>query len=176
LAKAIESRDKVKLTDSIPPLLLRNKLGSLSSMILDTIGKIGPDGLPALRKVLQDDTLTERHTDAVWAMQYLGPSTAGPALTEVLKEELTYWKMVAPKLKKGWWNGVDIKPEEMERLRSRYNRTYYALQALRKLRPLECRDTVSAFHDYWQSLPQLRDELSQISRECDDVLEALRQP
>jgi len=176
LAKAIESRDKVKLADSIPPLLLRNKSGSLSSMILDTIGKIGPDGLPALHKVLQDDTLTERHTDAVWAMQYLGPSTAGPALTEVLKEELAYWKTVAPMLKKGWWNGVDIKPEEMERLRSRYNRVYYALQALRKLRSLECRDTVRAFRDYWQSLPQLGGEVGQISRECDDVLEALHQP
>lgn len=176
LTKAIESRDKVKLTDSIPPLLLRYELGSLGAVILDTIGKIGPDGLPPLRKVLQDDALTELHLNAVWALQYLGPSTAGPALTEVLKEELAYWKTVAPTLKKGWRKGVGMKPEEKERLDNRFSRTYYALCALRKLESNECRDVVVAFRDYWQSLPQLRDEVDQLSSECDGILEALHKP
>jgi hypothetical protein len=176
LAKLLAKPDPDKLADSIPPFLRNTKSWYARRRVLETLAQVGPASLPALRRILKDDALASERNNAVWAMQYVGGEAAGTALTEVLKEELVYWKTVGPVLKKGWWAGTGIKAEEKERLHERYSQAYTALHALKHVQSPVCREAVTEFRKYWLSLPQLSGEVAQLSDECDAVLKELRQP
>jgi hypothetical protein len=99
---------------------------------------------------------------------------SGPELTNLLKEELTFWKNVGPRLKEGWWNGSELPWKEVEKLRARYMMTSGIVEGLKSARFTECRETVTAFRDFWRSLRQLGGvESDQLGAECDAVLREL---
>ena len=98
----------------------------------------------------------------------------GDELTQIVRDELEFWKATGPRLKQGWWDEID--QPETEGLRNRYGRVYTALYSLRKLGFSGCKDIVIEFRDFWRSLPQLDDKsgLNQIGDECDKILNTLK--
>lgn len=174
LSKALAGPDADKSAEAVLQLLRRTESDYVRSLALDAVVEAGEVGLPALRRVLGEAALEGQHGDAVWAMRKLPADLAATELTRVVTEELAYWRKVGPGLKKGWWDEVGMKAEEKERLRNRYSRAHSALQVLGNLRTEGCRDEVTAFRDWWKSLPQLGGELTQMTHACDSVLEALR--
>jgi hypothetical protein len=133
----------------------------------------GPKALPTLRKMLRDDSLGWHQSFVPEAMAKAAGASVGAELTDVLKQELAFWKKTGPSLKKGWWNGVGLKWENVDPLRNRYGKALGMVRALQETRFAPCRETVIAFRDHWRSLPQLR-EVDQMEQACDEVLKALR--
>jgi hypothetical protein len=171
LAEAIRENEADKLLSAVPPLL-RSDSSYVREAVIRQLGESGTKGLPALREILKDESFLNYHDAAILALGKAGGVTVGPELTEVLKKELAFWKKVGPGLKEeGWWNGAGVKWEEVEGLRNHYSRVHAALRALKAIRFAECRETVTAFRDYWKSLPQLGGNgFDQLEKACDAVL------
>src|SRR5262249_49799108 len=123
--------------------------------IVDDLGEAGRKGLPALRAVLKDDSLAQHHDDAILALAKAGGEGGGPELTDMIKQELAYWKKVGPGLQSDWWNGRGVEWEAVDGLRKHYGRVYAALQALKSIRFTGCCHSVTKFRAFWSSVPQL---------------------
>ena len=125
--------------------------------------------------MLQDETLVNRYGEVVEAFAKAGGRSVGPELTELIKQELVFWKKTAPNLKVGWWNGAGLDWSEVEPLRNRYGKILEAFYALRKIHFVGCKTAVTEFRDFWRSLPQLEDKrgLDSMSEACDAVLKEL---
>jgi hypothetical protein len=159
------------------------------------LGGCGQEALPHLRALLADGNRTHFYRTAVTAparaegtaalgqLQQLrsgvtafvhagGPAVV-PELTAMVEAELAFWKTTAPTLQLQWWNNMDDK--RLGALRERYGFVLTILHSLKELRSPDCRPAVTAFRDYWRSLPQLEDQsgLDQMSQACDAVLTAL---
>ena len=131
----------------------------------------GPKALPALRKMLKDDSLGYLVPEA---MAKAGGASVGAELTEVLKHELAFWKKTSPTLQKGWWNGAGLNWENVDPLRNRYSKAMGVLRALQDIRFAPSREAVIDFRDHWRSIPQLREVGNdQMAQACDEVLKAL---
>ena len=132
----------------------------------------GPGALPVLRKMLKDPTLLNLHGDVIKALTAAGGEKVADELTNIVKDELEFWKVTGPRLSNEWWN----MGEEREMLRNRYSKVLEALYSLKKLRAVGCKDVVTEFRDFWRSLPQLEDKrgLTQMSEACDKILSELR--
>lgn len=140
---------------------------------LDGMAACGKDGLPALREMLLGAAIDQR--TLIEALVKAGGKECGAEITAILKQDLEYWRKLAPSLQVGWWNGTGLKPEEVNRYQNRYGRVYACLFSLRTLKYKDAAETVTALRDFWRSLPQLNDKsgLIQISEECNEVLKAL---
>ena len=135
--------------------------------------KCGDAALGVLRRMLNDQSLLRVHRKVIESMADIGGEKVGDELTQIVKEELEFWKATGPGLKEGWWNEID--QPETDALRNRYGRVYAALYSLRKLGFSGCKESIIEFRDFWRSLPQLEDKsgLNQISEECDKILNSL---
>jgi len=173
LAEALQG-DAQKLEKAVG-LLLRSESEFVRRVVITELGNSGVKGLPAIRRVLNDDALSKYHGQAVEALVKAGGADAGPELADLLKQELAFWKKVGPGLPKGWWNGSGVKWDEVEGLRGHYGRAHAAINGLGKVRHAEGRGPLTEFRNYWQSLPQLSD-IAQLSKACDTALEALPRP
>lgn len=133
----------------------------------DELGKCGEDALPTLRAILADESLAERHGDALDALAIAGGIKVGPELTEILEKELVFWKEAEPNLAKEWWG--------QEPYTTRSNRARHTLYALEKIKFPACKKTVTEFCDFWRSSPKLENKsgLDQMSQACDKVLNVL---
>jgi hypothetical protein len=131
--------------------------------------------VPILRKMLADESNVAQHWEIVDSMVAAGGSELGPELTQIVREELVFWKAETPLLKKGWWNGKGLGWSRVRQLRNRYMKTLHVFYGLRKLRFDGSRSSVQAFRDYWRSQDKLDEKngLDQMSKACDDVLKAL---
>jgi hypothetical protein len=170
LTKAIGRSDSAKVVDAVKPLLQFDSY-YVGDETVETLGQSGKDGLPVLRKLLQDESLARYHPGICSALAKAGGAKAGPDLTVLLKQELAFWKERGPGLKPNWWNGEGLEWEEVKHLRDHYSKVHAALQALRDIRFAGCRETVKAFRDCWQSLGKAG--ITQLSEACDDVLKQL---
>jgi hypothetical protein len=143
----------------------------------DALADCGPAALPTLRRMLADESTSNRHDRVVKALVRAGGTEVGRDLTQLVERELGFWKNAAPQLRVGWWNGTGLQWSEVEPLRSRYAKVYEALHGLRAIRWPGCEKEVSDFRDFWRSLPQLEDKsgMSQMSEVCDVVLRQLRE-
>jgi len=123
--------------------------------------------------MLYDESMLNVQGEVIKSLAEVGGEVVGDELTQVVKEEMEFWKTKGAQLKQGWWNEVN-KPETGV-LRNRYGRVLEALYSLRKLKFAGCREVVTEFRDFWRSLPQLEDKsgLNQMSEECDNVLRGL---
>ena len=140
----------------------------------DELKKCGENALPVLRKILKDQSLLEIHPDAIETLAMVGGKKVGNELTEIVKEEMSFWKETAPKLSEGWWN--DINNPDTEILRNRYSKVLEAIYQLKNIKFRNCKKVVTQFRDFWRSLPQLEDKggLNQMSEECDKLLQELK--
>lgn len=140
----------------------------------DELKKCGESALPVLRKMLKDQSLLKIHADVIETLATVGGEKVGNELTEIVKQEMSFWKETAPKLSEGWWN--EINNPDTESLRNRYSKVLEAIRQLRNLKFGNCKKVVTQFRDFWRSLPQLEDKsgLSQMSEECDKLLQELK--
>jgi hypothetical protein len=132
----------------------------------------GPAAARTLRGILADPLRAENHESVIEVMGRTGGPGVAEDLTALLARQLEFWKKTAPELKRGWWN--DLGPD-CRRLRREYGIAHATLRALKRLRHGPCRETVTAFRDYWRSLPQLHDPsgLDQMTKAADAVLKSL---
>jgi hypothetical protein len=137
------------------------------------LGSAGPNSLPTLRKILQEDSLVDQHWRAIRSMAKAGGVKVGPELTGLLDQELTFWQKTGPKLKKGWWNGSGLEWKEVDPLRERYSKTLAVIEGLETIRFAGCEKSVRAFGRYWRSQPQLN-EIAQMGEACDKLLAKLQ--
>ena len=148
----------------------------------DALGKGGEDALPVLRKMLRDSSLADYHGHVIEALLKAGGPRVGAELTDIVGEELQFWKQTAPRLHIGWWNGAGLDQgmngTEVLALRNRYVKVHNALLALKQLRYEGSAAVVTELRDYWRSMPQLDDRsgLDQMSQTCDELLLTLQRP
>jgi hypothetical protein len=135
--------------------------------------KCGENALPVLREMLDDKSLLKLHSEVIKSLAATGGKKVGSELTEIVGQELKFWRETAPKLKIGWWNKMD--DPQVDALRNRYSKVLEAIRQLGSLKFGGSRKVVTQFRDYWRSLPQLEDQsgLDQMSEECDDLLRQL---
>lgn len=173
LTEAIRKGDADKLTTAVLDLL-RSESTFVPHAVVWDLRTAGAKGLPALRTILKEDKLLKYHDGAVRSLAKTGGADVGPELVKLLERELAFWKKVGPKLPADWWSGArgKIEWEEVTRLRDHYSLAHTAVLELGILRHVGGRDAVSAFGEYWKSLPQLL-EVKQLAEACDDTLKAL---
>ncbi len=171
VAEAIRSHDPARMAGEVKTWL-RIESAYVHGGVITALAAAGPDSLMALRKIVGDESLMSDHGDAMQVMAKVGGAAMGQELTEVVKQELAFWKRVAPTLQLGWWNGGGgIDWDEVDRLRDHYTRAHSALIALRSIGDTDSREAVIALRDYWRSLPQLREiGLDQMGTACDELL------
>lgn len=139
----------------------------------DEFPKCGESALPVLRKMLNDKLLLNVHTKLIETLTIIGGAKVGNELTEILKEEIIFWRKTAPTLKKGWWNKMDN--PEIEILRDHYEKALEVITQLTNLKYKDSKKEVIQFRKFWRSFPQLEDSsgLNQMSEECDEFLIAI---
>jgi len=174
LARAIALPRPRKRAEALRPYV-SSDLWYARREAFETLGACGAEALPVLRKMLEDNSLSRQHSYLVRALVKAGGVGVGPELTRLVGQELAFWKKTGPNLQVGWWNGAGLKGDEVERLRDRYGVVLEALYGLQETRVADSRQVVTAFRDFWRSLPQLEDRsgLNQMSEACDRVLEKL---
>jgi hypothetical protein len=152
---------------------VRSDAEAVREAALRSLGQCGEPALPAFRKLLEEHSLSRHHGEVVRTLAQLGGTEAGRELAAIMERELTFWKAEGPKLPVGWWNGAGLEWSKVGRLRDRYIVAREAIEGLGKGRGDEGRKAVTAFRDFWRSLPQLEDSkygLAELSEECDRVL------
>ena len=139
----------------------------------DEFKNCGENALPVLRKMLADESLLKIHGEVIESLTVVGGGEVGNDLTEIVKQEMKFWKETAPSLKIDWWN--EINKPETEILRNRYAKVLEAIRQLTELKFVKSKKAVTQFRNFWRSLPQLQDNrgLDQMSAECDDLLREL---
>jgi surface antigen-like variable number repeat protein len=138
----------------------------------------GEAALPVLRRMLDNELLSQYRGDVIQSFAKAGGRSVGPELTAWLEKELQFWKKTGPTLQVGWWNGAgfgEIQSDAIKAvdpLRDRYGVMYHAIYALGETRYTGAERVLNELNDFWRSLPQLY-ELSQMSEACDEVLRNL---
>jgi hypothetical protein len=171
--RALSLRQPDKLAAAILPMI-RSGREFIRGETVKALGNGGPNVLPAIRQVLEDNKLAHYYEDAINSLAKAGGAAVGPELTRILQAELAFWRAKGPKLERGWWNGGgEIPWGKVEVLRDRYCTTLAVIRSLGAVRYAGCKNSVKAFGDYWRSLPQLH-EVIPMSETCDAVIEKLR--
>jgi hypothetical protein len=174
LGKASALPDPTRRAEALVPFVHSERF-QVRHEAFNALGGCGEAALPSLRKMLQDPSLAGKHGAVVKALAQAGGERVGPELTKLVEVELAFWKKTAPGLQVGWWGGNNLTEAEQQHLQNRYGKVLEAIYALEKIRFSGCRNAVTAFRDYWRSLPQLEDRsgLNQMSEACDSLLHAL---
>ncbi len=172
LNQIISIPEKSGRAESLAPFT-SSELYLARQLAFEELEKCGDAALPVLHRILNDDSKLNLHAKAIESLTIIGGKKVGAELTDIVREETLFWKTVAPRLKKGWWNKIN--ESETETLRNHYSKVLEALYALKKLKFAGSKEVVTEFRDFWRSLPQLEDKsgLNQMSEACDDVLKDL---
>ncbi|MHC4645818.1 MAG: HEAT repeat domain-containing protein [Planctomycetota bacterium] len=130
----------------------------------NSLAECGTPALPYLRKMLQEEALLDRHYLVVKALAESGGSGVGPELTEMLREELAFWKKQAPLLKATQWRDL---PAD---LRARHAKLEQALEAVNWISFEGAEDILIDIMLYWRSEPRLnrlnRERIESLCNEC----------
>ena len=173
LSKALSLGDPADLSDRAIPVL--NSAPEFTPQIIEAIGKAGPKALTILRTLADDESLKDHQWRVFPAMAAAGGECAGAELTQVLKEELAFWKKVGPGLKGNWWGGEGLAWAQVEPLRNRYSRTLAVVEALKTIQYAPCRQVVADFRAYWCAQPQLAFKGNdRVGDTCDAILTGMR--
>jgi hypothetical protein len=156
LANALRQSDPKELTRRITPLIQFDSV-VVKKKVIDAMAESGPKCLPCLRAIIRDDSLVRDYEDSLMnAMAKAGGSAVGPDLTEIVQQELAFWRKTGPSLKGDWWSGIGEPWDVVEGHRFHYSRALAAIKALNLIKYPNCRDAVVAIRDLWRSVPQLR--------------------
>lgn len=139
----------------------------------------GPAAVPALRQLLQDDSLWKLQDEVIELLSKAGGAAVGPELLTMLESDVRFWTAKGPALPREWWNlpEPDGSDSPGARLRQQYMRTFRLLEGLERIKYAPARAAVAQLRDVWRSLPQLDDKsgLDEMSRECDRFLAEVRE-
>ena len=173
LTDVIRIEDCAERAAALKPYVLSDILPA-RQFAEEELGKCGPEGVPVIRSVLDDEAFAAESIAGVKALARAGGTAEGSDLTARLGRDLEFWRTVGPQLHKGWWND-DPTPESP--LRNRYGQTLELIRGLDQIQFPGALSTATALRDFWRSLPQLDDPtgLNQMSEECDKLIHDLQQ-
>ncbi len=138
------------------------------------LAECGGAALPVLRRMLDNELLSEHHEDVIKALAKAGGRDVGPELTAWLVRELEFWRKTGPTLQVGWESGKGFGENQgdalkaVEPLNKRRHLLESAICALGAIRYTEAEGVVNELSDFWRSLPQLYG--GEVSNACDKVL------
>lgn len=145
--------------------------------IVKALEGCGAMAAPILAEGIRSDRLWLHQGELVVSLARVLGDTGGPELHRILDEDVAFWRIEAPRLKKGWFGFPREDEMRVARLCRRMGRTVECLRGLRALKYAASRDTVVALRDLWRSTPALEDSnggIDTTSKECDALLESLR--
>lgn len=173
LGKALAITEKAQRAEALEPLM-RTSSVLVKRIALEEIGKCWPSARPVFLRLMQDTSMLDNSIFLFASYIETGDEQAGPELTAMVRQEFKFWKEMAPKLPAGWWRVVD--KSAPDNLQNRYDRIYYLLGALTKLRFVGCKELIIELREFWRSQPVLGDSywLKQLNRECDKLLAELQ--
>jgi hypothetical protein len=133
----------------------------------------GPEGVPVIRSILDDEAFAAESDAVVKALVRAGGAAEGSDLTARLGRDLEFGRTVGPQLHQGWWND---NPTPESPLRNRYGQTLELIRGLDGIQFPGALRTAAALRDFWRSLPQLDGPtgLNQMSEECDKLIHDLQ--
>jgi hypothetical protein len=173
LVTAIGSSDQRKMADALFPLL-RDGWNYPGHKAIELVGDSGKEALPVLRRVLLEEESADWCFFAVDEMKKIDPEAVGPVLTEVMMQELAFWKCKGPTLNVEWSIGVDR--AELVCLCHHHAKVAATLCLLESLRYEGCRTVVTELRNLWLLLPQLRaEDFHEVIDRCDRLLSELPQ-
>jgi hypothetical protein len=148
---------------------VRSEVFEIRFSALKELRKCGPAAVPTIKGMLEDSDFIDERAELIEILADTGGVSVGPELHKLLKEELAFWKSVAPSLSQDWWN-QDVTPHAP--LPERYGETYQLIIALAHIHYLPARDTAKELRAFWRSQPQLNDAsgIDQIAEECDKLI------
>jgi hypothetical protein len=140
---------------------------------MDELSRSGSSAVTTIRGMLNDNAFAGDAAPLVAAYAAAGGEALGEDLNARLREELKFWRSVAPSLPLGWWNPIGL--PDREAFQRRYMLTLRLVQALQQLHYGPALPTARQLSDFWKSVPQLEDRsgLSQLSQESDKLIEQL---
>jgi hypothetical protein len=145
--------------------------------VVKALEECGAVAAPILAERIRDDSLWLQQGDLVISLARVLGDKAGPELHRLFNEDLAYWRLEAPRLKKGWLGFPREDETRVARLCRRMGRTIESLRGLRALKYAAARETAVALRDLWRSTPALEDSnggIDTTSKECDAFLESIR--
>lgn len=135
----------------------------------DGLKDCGEAALPVLRRMLNNELLSEYQSNVIDAFAAAGGSSAGPDLTAWLERELEFWKKTGPTLQMSWWNGKGFESiDAVVPLRNRFIALNHAVLALGTIKYVEAEPVVRELNNLWRSLPHFYPD--QVSSACEEVL------
>jgi hypothetical protein len=140
LVTAISSSDQRKIADALFPLL-RNGWNYSGSKSFELVGRSGKEALPHLRRVLLEEESDDWCYYAVAEMKKINPEAVGPVLTEVMMQELAFWKCKGPTLTVDWSLGVY--EDELDCLKRHHAKVRETLCILKDFHYEGCRTVVT---------------------------------
>lgn len=113
----------------------------------EELGKCGPEGIPVIRAILDNNGFATDSSSIVKALVRAGGTAEDSDLTARLGRDLEFWRTVGPELHQGWWND-DPTPESP--LRDHYGQTLELIRALDEIRFPGALSTAIALRDFWR--------------------------
>jgi hypothetical protein len=173
LTNVIRTKNGAQRAAALKPYV-RSDIQPAREVAEEELGKCGPQGIPVIRAILDDQGFGRESSAIVKALVRAGGATEGSDLTARLARDLEFWRTVGPGLHQGWWND-DPTPDSP--LRNRYAQTLELIRALDEIHFPGALSTAIALRDFWRSLPQLDDPtgLNRMSEESDKLIHDLQQ-
>jgi hypothetical protein len=167
LEKAERIADPLLRAKAIEPMVL-SAYWNLRDQALVELGKCGKPALPILEGMLRD--IRYEHCDFTRPIAAAAGSDAGAEMTEIIREELLFWRRLGPKLPRNW--RFDTSSPLTESYGDRFMFLWSSVRILHELKYRPAADVLAQVRDFWASLPQLNDEDDPrgLIQECDTAL------
>lgn len=140
---------------------------------LEHLSEGGPAAEDALRELLFDQSLIEKHPAI--ASTLVKMTAKNPGFGLILREETQYWTTACTSLEAGWWSNAGHINNNV--IKSHYSRANTMLQGIRELHLTEDIPEVRNFHAIWIKCPPIERPGSgnpnQLSDECELLLKPI---
>lgn len=144
---------------------VRGDVPPARSEALGCLVAAGEPARPVLLTLLRDAPPSASVPGLIAALEKLDAKEAGSVATDLLKQELEYWKKNAGKITSRALHGGEWL--------DRHDKLTYILEGLARLAYPECEETVRDALKYWNTRTDLNSSQARVIRKCDAVLKRL---
>ena len=169
--KVVRTREALQRAKSLPihaeradalEQITRSDMSYARYAAVAALGGCGEHAVPALRGILNNESLAEHHSEAVRELAEAGGRQVAQSLTDMLAEEFEFWLDNGRGLEDNWLGS------EWE-LRERYYKVLEILKALKQIGFEGCQRLVAEFREFWASIPHLA-YFDEMLEACDVIL------
>lgn len=151
---------------------VESEFTQVSDRAFEVLGRCGRPAVNPLRRILEDPQKAKFHVRAVRALGLIDGKEVEDQLLLDFQVEIKRWEELAPKLRKGWWNGTGLDWKNVEEHRRAYGKTLEYVYVFQRRAMKGASGPLDRFRRFWRSLPQLEDSsgLDQMSMACDAAI------